>query len=183
MIKGSARPESITLAAIKFLDKYPLKIEIQRSQIFSNGQNGIVVQDFWKGPVIIEKTKVLGNKQYGVYLAKKYKNSKEEKAVMATSPGSCQLGSVCINQSVITRNEASGLCIVKVLTTLTETSITENANFAIHIPKESYKKYIKVINPDRAHEFIKGTIGGEWGVCYTGKPGLCISNNTNCRLL
>ncbi len=178
MIKGSQRPDKLSREAQDFLEKHPLKVEMSGGQISDNGQNGIVVQEFWKGPVLIHHTRITANKQFGVYLAQRHKL---EKRLGSTEVS--QLGRVSLNSCCISLNGAGGMCVVKVPTEISASTFVDNRNFAINLPKESYKKYITMKERERVYEYIKGPIGGDWGICYNGKPGLCGASEDACRLL
>lgn len=44
-----------------FLDKFPLVVQIKKCDILENGRSGIQVDDFWKGPILIEDAKIYFN--------------------------------------------------------------------------------------------------------------------------
>jgi hypothetical protein len=44
-----------------FLDRFPMVVQIRKCDITENGRSGIQVDDFWKGPIIVEDTKLVNN--------------------------------------------------------------------------------------------------------------------------
>jgi hypothetical protein len=61
-IKGSDRP-SATLSeeAIEFLEKFPLKAEFHECDITDNSKNGMVIDEVWKGPIVLSETSITHN--------------------------------------------------------------------------------------------------------------------------
>ena len=44
-----------------FLDRFPMIVQIKKCDISENGRSGIQVDDFWKGPIVVEDTKLVNN--------------------------------------------------------------------------------------------------------------------------
>lgn len=52
-----------------FLERFPMVVQIKRCDIVQNNRTGLQVEDFWKGPIILEETKFSFNKYSGIILS------------------------------------------------------------------------------------------------------------------
>lgn len=62
------KPTGLVDDAIIFLKKFPMCLKISNCEITGNMHYGVLVQDFWKGSVIIKHTLVQYNCNFGVYM-------------------------------------------------------------------------------------------------------------------
>ena len=51
-----------------FLDRYPMIIQMCDCEFIQNQRNGCIINNFWKGPVLIEKCKFYENMESGLIL-------------------------------------------------------------------------------------------------------------------
>jgi hypothetical protein len=51
-----------------FLDRFPMILQAVRCEFVNNIRSGIVIDDFWKGPVLLQDCKFTFNKHSGVIL-------------------------------------------------------------------------------------------------------------------
>ena len=52
-----------------FLDRFPLTVHINCCEFVSNARSGLLVEDFWKGQVLISQSKFNFNKHSGIILS------------------------------------------------------------------------------------------------------------------
>ena len=186
IIKGTPRPQRLSPEDKKFLLKYPMKIEIANCQINQNLENGIVVQEYWKGGINIEETHIVGNEQNGLYLVQ---SSVPNHPSQPTLPGSGRrciqqrancvrkedlgLGGIFITRCNVAKNMANGLSLIRVLCYLSNTIINQNALNAIYIDKEENKGLLHFNDTGKVNSFVLGPIGGPWGLINLPKGGIC----------
>lgn len=56
----------------QFLERFPMIVYINRCECTLNSRTGLVVEEFWKGPVIVHESKFIQNKHSGIMLSSLY---------------------------------------------------------------------------------------------------------------
>lgn len=109
-----------------------------------------------------------------------------DQALVLNNPGnpvSSPLFPHCyIKNSEITNNKICGVNFVNFMLSLESTLIQDNGTYAVQIPLEINKNFIKLINydPQRLSSQINNAIGGTWGV-IENKKSICA--NGSCSIL
>ena len=62
------KPVNLVQDAYYFLKKFPMSIKMINCEVTQNMHYGVLVQDFWKGSVIIERSLVQHNCNFGIYI-------------------------------------------------------------------------------------------------------------------
>lgn len=194
MIKGTYKPTSLSSAQTLFLQKYPLKVKINNCEISENGDNGVVIQNFWKGPVVISNSKILNSAQNGIYVTQNeicqsellvHKNTKTKGTDIVPLPS--QLGVLFLEKNEISKNGIHGVYLNKVVTHVHDCVIVNNIHKAIYLPQQEYKHLLRIRDLHKFKTSLQGQVGGPWGNMFTNKPGICSRNNdptsNGCRIL
>ena len=71
------KPAGLCSDAVWFLKKFPMSIKISNCEVTQNMHYGILVQDFWKGSVIIKRSLIQHNCNFGIYIHAKEPPIKE----------------------------------------------------------------------------------------------------------
>lgn len=71
------KPTGLPSDALWFLKKFPMSVKISCCEVTQNMHYGILVQDFWKGSVIIKGSLIQHNCNFGIYIHAKEPPIKE----------------------------------------------------------------------------------------------------------
>jgi hypothetical protein len=173
MIVGSTSKEADDLAQ---------DLIITRCQIYTNGENGVTVLDFTRGTVLIEHCRVYENYHNGLYFLK----SKDTPQSVLPKPDQVapyqDKGAVKVQYCEIARNRQYGVTLSMIRCFISDTTITDNGDGAVSLDERS-KQLLKFESQDseQVRDLVQGSIGGDWGLLYPEKRGLC--GRSSCLLM
>ncbi len=173
MIVGSTNKEAEGLSQ---------DLVITHCQIYTNGENGVTVLDFSRGSVLIEHCRVSENYHNGLYFLQSKDTS------LLTAPKTDQIaphmdkGTVNVQHCEVSRNRQYGLTLSMIRCFISDTTIVDNGEGAVSLDERS-KQLLKFDSQDseQVRDRVQGSIGGDWGLLYPEKKGLC--GRSSCLLM
>lgn len=172
MIVGSTNKESDVLTQ---------DLVITRCQIYTNGENGVTVLDFARGTVLIEHCRVYENYHNGLYFL-------QSKDAASAPPKADQVaphldrGTARVQHCEIARNRQYGVTLSMIRCYISDTAIVENGDGAVSLDERSKQllKFETKSETEQVRDLVQGSIGGDWGLLYPEKRGLC--GRSSCHI-
>ena len=155
---------------------------VTRCQIYTNGENGVTVLDFTRGTVLIEHCRVYENYHNGLYFLKSKDTPPSHIPKTDQVAPHMDKGSTRVQHCEITRNRQYGVTLSMIRCFISDTAITDNGEGAVSLDERS-KQLLKFDSQDseQVRDLVQGSIGGEWGLLYPEKRGLC--GRSSCLLM
>jgi len=145
----------------------PVEISISECRANENAQHGITVVDIVNSTVMVSKSKIIGNKEYGLFLFHTDNMSTAISQSLSSSvaiPISLKpIGRVVLSGGEISINKRGGVHISQLFTHIDGTNILDNGEYAIYLPMKRSEKYVAFAGSTIGNKCIQGIVGGKWG--------------------
>jgi len=154
---------------------------ITHCQVYTNGENGITVLDFMRGTVLIEHCRIYENYHNGLYFLKSKDTPGPVPKTDQIAPAQDR-GTAKVQHCEIARNRQYGVTLSMIRCFISDTAITDNGEGAVSLDERS-KQLLKFESQDseQVRDLVQGSIGGDWGLLYPEKRGLC--GRSGCLLM
>lgn len=172
MIVGSTSKEAEALAQ---------DLVITRCQMYTNGENGVTVLDFSRGTVLIEHCRVNENYHNGLYFLQSKDTALPVPKTDQVAPH-LDKGTIKVQHCEIARNRQYGITLSMIRSFISQTTIIDNGEGAVSLDERS-KQLLQFDSQDseQVRDRVQGSIGGDWGLLYPEKRGLC--GRSSCLLM
>ena len=177
----SAAEKIKNLQEFTFYKNYPVRNIFNSTKILNNGDSGLTIVGFMKGPLILNFCQISDNVN-GIYVKQTpislFDKSDNEK-VQAMSQG---FGDIVLKECNVSCNTSSGIYVKSVTNKLYMKggSVHGNKNFAVYLESQEDINHLEFQKEGKgkARENVSGYIGGSWGILYENnyskcKPGKC----------
>ncbi|CAG9331067.1 unnamed protein product [Blepharisma stoltei] len=156
-------------------------LEIKKCKIYSNGENGVTVLDFYQGSITIDQCKITENYHNGVYLMQSREPTSYVKGKDQIAPENLR-GTVILSNSDISINKAYGITVAKFRVVIEKTLIVDNTQGAMLIGEGSRDLVTFLDDPEEMKHNISGNVEGPTKVFIQGGRNICGKGNLKCMI-